>query len=111
MEVDDKDVRILRVLKDFGRLSTVMIAKKTGIARITVHDRMRKMEEGKIIRKYATLPDYSKLGLGTTAFVLVAYAPSHTTQRELAKKIAGMEIALGCRLSWLAFGVFGDIFD
>lgn len=87
-ELDEKDLRILELLRFEGRASTVRIAAKTGIPRVTVHDRMDKLRREKVIRKFAALPNYSALGLGTTAFVLVAYDHSKTTQLALARRLA-----------------------
>ncbi|MBU1197186.1 Lrp/AsnC family transcriptional regulator [Candidatus Micrarchaeota archaeon] len=72
-------------------MSTVEISGKTGIPRVTVHERMKKMLHAGVIRKFSVVPDYSKLGLNTTAFVLVGYVDSENSQRELAKKIGAMK--------------------
>ncbi|MDO8553347.1 MAG: Lrp/AsnC family transcriptional regulator [Candidatus Micrarchaeota archaeon] len=85
--IDEKDELILNELKINGRESTVDISKKTGIPRVTVHERIKKMQEKGIIKKFTVMPDYKKLGQETTAFVLIAYAPKNLLQRQVAEKI------------------------
>ncbi len=89
--LDEKDERILEELRKSGRDSTADISRRTGIPRVTVHERIRRMQEKGVIRKFTVLPDYKKLGLNTTAFILLSYDPhSKLTQRQLAEKIAKM---------------------
>jgi Lrp/AsnC family leucine-responsive transcriptional regulator len=87
--LDEKDTEIIEQLRKNSRESTALISRKTGIPRVTVHERIRKLVEKGIIRRFTVLPDYKKMGLPTTAFVLVSYTPhSKMTQVELAEKIA-----------------------
>ena len=88
--VDEKDRSILEELEKDGRESTVDIARKIGLPRATVHERIRRMTEKGVIKRFSVAPDYAKLGEGSTAFILVSYSPSKLTQRNLAKKIAEM---------------------
>jgi Lrp/AsnC family transcriptional regulator, leucine-responsive regulatory protein len=87
--LDEKDTHIIEELRRNGRETTAKISRKTGIPRVTVHERMKKMVKDGVIRKFSVLPNYSKLELGSTAFILVSYDPhSKVTQRQLAEKIA-----------------------
>lgn len=90
-EADEKDFAILGELKEDGRQSTADIARSTHLPRVTVHERIRKMRERGVIRCFAALPDYAKLGQPVTAFVFVSYLPGPTSQREVADKIAKLE--------------------
>src|SRR3990167_8097015 len=76
---DEKDTLILEELKRNSRASTVDISRKTGIPRVTVHER---------IKKFTVIPDYKKLGNETSAFVLISYLPNKLIQKEVAEKIA-----------------------
>ncbi|MCX6778440.1 MAG: Lrp/AsnC family transcriptional regulator [Candidatus Micrarchaeota archaeon] len=89
--VDDKDRRILEELAKDGRDSTVNIARRIGLPRATVHERIRRMAEKGVIKRFTVVPDYSKTGEGSAAFILVEYSPSKVTQRDLATKMAGMK--------------------
>jgi len=87
--LDDKDLAILAELTKDSRKTTKAIARSLDIPRATVHDRIAKMEQKGIIRMYTSVPDYSQLGLGVTAFVLVQFEPEKgVSQRDTADEIA-----------------------
>ncbi|MBS3067885.1 Lrp/AsnC family transcriptional regulator [Candidatus Micrarchaeota archaeon] len=85
---DEKDTLILEELKRNSRASTVDISRKTGIPRVTVHERIKKLVDKEIIKKFTVIPDYKKLGNETSAFVLISYLPNKLIQKEVAEKIA-----------------------
>ncbi len=87
--LDEKDSSILEQLVDDSRRTTKAIAKELDIPRATVHDRITKMEQKGVIRKYTAIPDYVQLGLGVSAFILVQFeSDSGTSQRDTADEIA-----------------------
>jgi len=67
--VDELDIRILSVLQRNARLSYREIARELKVAVGTVYNRIRRMEEEGIIRGYAPVLDYEKLGFGLTAVI------------------------------------------
>ena len=88
MALDDKDWRILSMLTADGRKSVVEMAKELSIPRATVQERMKKMVDGGIIRKFAAVPDYSKIGREVAAYVMVSFTREGTfSQRKLAEEI------------------------
>ncbi|WP_457754164.1 Lrp/AsnC family transcriptional regulator [Thermococcus sp.] len=89
-EVLDKiDLRLLEELKKNARENIAALSKKLGIPRTTVHYRIKKLVEEGIIEKFTIKPNYKKLNLGTTAFILARYDPdSGLTQREVAERVA-----------------------
>jgi DNA-binding Lrp family transcriptional regulator len=87
--LDEKDSAILEELIKDSRKTTKAIASELDIPRATVHDRIVKMEQKGIIKKYTAVPDYARLGLGVTAFILVQFEPEKgISQRETAEDIA-----------------------
>jgi len=87
--LDEKDMAILDELIKDSRKTTKAIARELDIPRATVHDRIVKMEQKKLIKKYTAIPDYSQLGIGVTAFILVQFSPQEgMSQRETAEEIA-----------------------
>jgi len=88
MIVDDKDILILDKLKHDGRMSTADIAREIRLPRVTIHERIKRMRERGIIRKFSVVLDYDRLELPIVAFVLVSYLPGQTSQRSLARQIA-----------------------
>jgi DNA-binding Lrp family transcriptional regulator len=90
--MDDKDAAILEELMKDSRKTTKGIAKELDIPRATVHDRISKMEQKKVIKKYTAVPDYSQLGIGVTSFILVQFSPQEgLSQRETAEEISDLK--------------------
>jgi DNA-binding Lrp family transcriptional regulator len=90
--IDEKDRELMRVLGENSRLKIHDIAKKVKMPRTTVHHRIKKLEEEKIIKKFTIVPDYSKIGSPVTAFILVSFLPTmDAKQREVAEKIGKLE--------------------
>jgi len=90
--MDDKDKKILDVLKENSKLSTQQISKKISIPITTVHNRMKKLEEEGIIKKYSVVLDYKKIGKLISAFVLInvdykLLKQIKKTQDDLTKKL------------------------
>ena len=88
--VDEKGLKILEVLRQDSRMHTKEIAKKTGIPRATVHERIKKMKKEGVIRKFTVLTDYKKLGMPITCFIMVSFSPGGRAMADLGKKIAKM---------------------
>lgn len=90
--LDEKDRRILEVLREDANETTKAIADATGIPRTTVHDRIQRMEESGVIQQYTVIPDYGALGESTTAFVFLSYdSRSSVSQEQVAQELADMD--------------------
>ena len=90
--MDEKDERILDVLKENGKLSTQQISKKTSIPITTVHNRIKKLEKDGIIKNYTIVLDNKKIGKAIAAYVqiIVDYKflkEKKMSQHDLAKKL------------------------
>ncbi len=55
MELDAKDQGLINLLRADARTSVVELAKKTGLSRATVQNRLRRLEAKEIIRGYTLL--------------------------------------------------------
>ena len=87
--LDPKDERILRALVEDGRKPVVEIAEELGLPRATVQERLRKLVESGVIRRFVAVPDYSKVGRQVTAYVFVAFtSEENLSQRRLAEEVA-----------------------
>ncbi len=67
--MDATDRKILDLLQADGRATQQEIAKKVGLSQPTVADRIRKLEEAKVILGYAARVDPRQLGCDITAFI------------------------------------------
>jgi len=68
-KLDDVDHQILDMLIDNTRVPFTDIAKKLNISAGTIHVRVKKMEEGGIIKGSSLTLDYKKLGYSFIAYV------------------------------------------
>ena len=67
--LDKKDEMILELLHADASLSTYKISKKTAIPQTTVLNRVRKLKEEGVIKRYTIDMDYKKLGKGIKALI------------------------------------------
>lgn len=70
--IDDKDKKILDELIHDGRKPVVDIANELNLPRATVRERLERMIQTGVIKKFAAIPDYSIMGKPETAYILVA---------------------------------------
>jgi Lrp/AsnC family leucine-responsive transcriptional regulator len=69
--VEEIDRQIVRLLAHDGRMSFTDLGKATGLSTSAVHQRVRRLEQRGVIRRYAAVVDPEALGLALTAFVAV----------------------------------------
>jgi len=67
--MDKFDEEIIRLLKKDGRIALAEISREVGLSSPTIKERIGKLEEDGVILGYRPLLEYSKLGLGMTAFI------------------------------------------
>lgn len=82
MEVDETDVKILRMLTLDGRLSSRQLAKKCGVSIGTALSRIRKMENEGIIKGYSTLLDHEKIGYELTVVTEITVSKGRLLEME-----------------------------
>ena len=90
--LDEKDLKILEILKQNSKLTTQQIAKQLNIPITTIHNRIKKLEKLGIIKGYTLVLDYKQLGKSILAYVLVTVnynLPSgkKLSQENIAKNI------------------------
>lgn len=71
MPLDDSDRRILHYLQHDARLTTKEIADKLDKSVTAVYDRIRKLEDTGVIRKYVALIDKHRIDKSLIAFTTV----------------------------------------
>jgi DNA-binding Lrp family transcriptional regulator len=72
LKLDDKDFKILQVMRQNADYPTRKIAKKTLLPITTVHNRLRRLRQDGVIKKYTVELDYGKIGKPFAAYVLVS---------------------------------------
>jgi Lrp/AsnC family transcriptional regulator, leucine-responsive regulatory protein len=93
--MDRLDETILDLLQADARATQAEIAKKVGLSQPTVADRIRKLEEAKVITGYAARVDPRKLGKDITAFIGVGIEhPKYFDA--FAKRVMALDEVLEC---------------
>ena len=91
--VDDKDLRILEVLRDHGEYTTRQISRKTGLPATTIHNRIRQLKSEGIICRFTIDLNYQRINRSFVAYVLISanlqmLKQHNKTQHDLAREIS-----------------------
>jgi len=70
--LDAKDLLILRLLQENGRITVKEISEQVHLSTTPVHERIKRMEETGVIKKYVTLVDAEKVRRGLTVICYVS---------------------------------------
>lgn len=98
MEIDEKDKKIVLLLKENSRYSIRSIAKKTGIRPSTIHQRLQKLLKNNIIEKFTLKLSNKAVGENFIVFMLIK---GKTTQYMDEKILRNAHVKEG-------FGVTGE---
>jgi DNA-binding Lrp family transcriptional regulator len=93
VSLDATDIEILRALQRDSRETYVAIGKRLGIAHSTVYDRIRKMEQQKMIKNYTATIDDEKIGMRNITAIMTVYTDPKETER-VAEKLAALREVL-----------------
>jgi Lrp/AsnC family transcriptional regulator, regulator for asnA, asnC and gidA len=74
-ELDETDLKILRVLQKDARISFNRIAEETGVSEATIFVRVKKMQERGVIKSFMAVVDPTIVGKSLTAIMLVKAQP------------------------------------
>ena len=91
LEIDSIDRQILRILQTDATQSVQQIADKVGLTSNPCWRRIRRLEESGVIEKRVAIINPVRIGLGTTAFVMIK-TDRHTTDWLAAFKRCVQEI-------------------
>ncbi|NLE03867.1 MAG: Lrp/AsnC family transcriptional regulator [Crenarchaeota archaeon] len=94
LKLDEKDLAILALIQENSQLTAKQIAKKIDAPLTTVFAKIKRMQDQGIIKSYRAILAPEKLGVGTSAFILVSVSYQSKTdglpisQRTVAEEIA-----------------------
>lgn len=90
--MEDKDEIILRHLRADASKPVSELASELQLPRTTVQERIKKLVQNGIIKRFTIHLDYGKVGKPVTAFILVSFlAGSGVSQKDAAQKIADID--------------------
>jgi len=85
--LDNLDWRILQLLQENARLTYTEIGTKLDVAHSTVYDRIQRMEEHGIIKKYKAIVDFPKAGMQQITALMTIHTDPKESER-IANKLA-----------------------
>ena len=89
--IDQKDHVILHALKKDARKTIADLSHELGIPRATVHERIMKLKQSGVIKRFTIEQDYSLIGLPTMGFVFASYdMNAKVDQHQLARNISNI---------------------
>ncbi len=89
VKLDSLDRDILAHLEDDSRLTPTLLSRILNIPRTTIKSRIDRMVDLGLIKGFQIRKDYAKLGLPTTAFILISFDSSRgVTENEVAKSLS-----------------------
>ena len=71
IQTDDMDARIISALGADGRRSYADVGAEVGLSTAAVHERVKKLLDKGVIRRFSISVDPERLGLNFTAFVAI----------------------------------------
>lgn len=77
--LSEKELQILTHLRKNGRETLTKLSKKTGIPISTIHDMLRSKYD-EVIEKHTTLVNFSKLGFGNRAYIILRVNKSERSE-------------------------------
>jgi Lrp/AsnC family transcriptional regulator for asnA, asnC and gidA len=83
--LDSTDLLILQALQDDSRQTYTAIGKRLGIAHSTVYDRIKRMEQNRVITKYTTVIDSEKMGATNITALMTVYTDPKETEKVAAR--------------------------
>ena len=87
--LDERDRRLLRALQKNARASLVALAREIELSKSATHDRIARLEEAGIIKRYTIEVDQAALPL-VRAFMTIKFAID-SSQTDLPKRIREFE--------------------
>ncbi len=94
-ELDDTDLQILQELERDARQTYTDLGKLLGMAHSTVYDRIKRMENEGVIKKYTTILNNEKTGRKTITAIMTVYTDpkeSETVAEALAKTTEALDV-------------------
>jgi Lrp/AsnC family leucine-responsive transcriptional regulator len=71
LNLDKTDLKILRILQENARITNLQLSGEIGLSPAPTLERVKKLENSKLIKGYYTLLDQERLGIGITAIIQI----------------------------------------
>ena len=93
ISLDRLDWNILQTLQENAKQTYTEIGRRFGVAHSTVYDRIKRMEEKGVIKKYTTVVDLEKIGVKYITAIMSVFTDPKESEN-VAKKLSEAKEAL-----------------
>jgi len=87
LSLDDLDWKILQFLHENAKQTYTEIGQRLNVAHSTVYDRIQRMEQQGVIKKYETVVDLEKVGIHRIMAVMTIFTDPKESEK-IAQKLA-----------------------
>ncbi|MDH5734301.1 MAG: Lrp/AsnC family transcriptional regulator [Candidatus Bathyarchaeota archaeon] len=87
-DLDESDLKILMELQNDGRMNYAEISRRTGIPSSTVYDKITRLVNKGVIKKFTVILDKEKVGFGVSA--LIGVETGAQLYKNVAKELCQM---------------------
>jgi Lrp/AsnC family transcriptional regulator for asnA, asnC and gidA len=94
IELDEKDEAILQSLEIDSRKGTQAIADSLSLPRVTVHDRIRRLKEKGVIKRFTIQRDPRAVGLELRAFIFIRCERGQVDRRDVAEQLVALPFCI-----------------
>jgi Lrp/AsnC family transcriptional regulator for asnA, asnC and gidA len=94
IELDEKDEAILQSLEIDSRRGTQAIADSLSLPRVTVHDRIRRLKEKGVIKRFTIQRDPRAVGLELRAFIFIRCERGQVDRRDVAEQLIALPFCI-----------------
>lgn len=94
IELDEKDEAILQSLEIDSRKGTQAIADSLSLPRVTVHDRIRRLKEKGVIKRFTIQRDPRAVGLELRAFIFIRCERGRVDRRDVAEQLIALPFCI-----------------
>ena len=95
IDIDETDLKLVKNMVRDGRITWADLGSSLGLSAPAAADRVKKLEQGGVIRGYTALVDHEQLGAEVTAFVAVRLErPRH--RDAFLKRVKSLDAILEC---------------
>jgi DNA-binding Lrp family transcriptional regulator len=98
MKLDSSDLKLIELLKSDSRASVTSLAEEMGIARVTAHDRMVRLQREGIIRRFTVDIDAKAWGYDLRAFIFARCERGNVDRREVAQRMCELPYVVRCNV-------------
>jgi Lrp/AsnC family leucine-responsive transcriptional regulator len=98
-DLDALDVRILNILQENARITTLELAEQVGLSPTPCARRVKRLEDDGLIQRYVTLLDEKQAGLSLSVFISVRLrAQTAETMEKFERSVRSMSEITECYL-------------